>query len=312
MSEGPTANLGRTATRVGADCRRYPPLVSGSAPQSIFWIGGGSGAGKTSIARALVARLDLRVYHIDAYGYDHVSRMADGPFPRTQEFNTRTYDERWLRLPAALADDFLAISRERLPLIMDDLATLGPGPTVVVEGPQLLPALLAPILNGPEHALWLLPTFEFGRRGVTQRGEVVPSSEEAAASINRYERDVLVTELLRQQAVDLGLRTIEVDGSRTLNETVQVVMEALRELPNGLRCAEDGRQREQIRRRENEVVAHQLAAYWRDMGRDVMPDAPEGPFSCECLQLGCDREAMLSVTDYTRRAAVGAVVQHDP
>lgn len=55
-------------------------------------------------------------------------------------------------------------------MVLDDLRTLGSGPTVVVEGPQLFPDLVAPALVTPEHGLWLLPTPEFGRRGAAGRG----------------------------------------------------------------------------------------------------------------------------------------------
>ena len=116
-----------------------------------------------------------------------------GPFPRTQAFNAKTYDEQWLRAPAVLAEEFLAISQKRTPLIIDDLAALGPGPTIIAEGPQLLPASVAPHIGKAGAALWLLPTEDFARRAVAARAEVVPSTKEAEATENRHQRDVLVT-----------------------------------------------------------------------------------------------------------------------
>lgn len=49
--------------------------------QSLFWLGGGCGAGKTTVATALARRLDLRLYPVDAYGYEHAARAAIGALP---------------------------------------------------------------------------------------------------------------------------------------------------------------------------------------------------------------------------------------
>lgn len=55
-------------------------------------------------------------------------------------------------------------------MIVDDLARLGASVTVVVEGPQLLPHLVAPLLPAPVAAVWLVPSPQFGGRGVQRRG----------------------------------------------------------------------------------------------------------------------------------------------
>jgi shikimate kinase len=41
----------------------------------VFWLGGMSGVGKTTAARALARRHDLRLYSFDAHQYEHTSRM---------------------------------------------------------------------------------------------------------------------------------------------------------------------------------------------------------------------------------------------
>ena len=282
-----------------------------AAPCAVFWVGGGSGAGKTTLVRAAAGLLDLRVYHVDAYGYEHVRRAAGGSFPRTQAFNAMSYDDRWLRAPEVLAEDFLAVSGERMPLVIDDLGALGPGATVLAEGPQLLPDLVAPLLGGPDAALWLLPTETFSRRAVTARAELVPSTREAAAVENRHRRDVLVTAALRDRADALGLRSVVVDGSRSVGETVDWFVASLLQVPGGLARAETGGQRALMRRHENQVMATQLTLYREDLEVEVMPEPPVGPFSCECSTLGCVGEVSLPVDEYLRRRAAGPVVVHE-
>jgi len=277
---------------------------------SVFWLGGGSGAGKTTLARTIAGRLDLRVYHIDAYGFDHVARMVTGPFPRTQAFNAMTYDDRWLRAPEVLAEEFLAISRERMPLITDDLDALGTGATILVEGPQLLPNLVAPLLEGEGGALWLLPTESFGRRAVAARNEVVPSAREAEVIENRYRRDVLIADALREQVAALSLRSVHVDGQRSISATADGLAQALADVAGGLIRAVTGEERSLMRHQENLVMARQLSLYWEAMGRQVMPQAPAGPFACECTTLGCDGEASLPLDEYLRLRAVGPLQTH--
>jgi len=277
---------------------------------SVFWLGGGSGAGKTTLARTVAGRLDLRVYHVDAYGFDHVARMVTGPFPRTQAFNAMTYDERWIRAPEVLAEEFLAISRERMPLITDDLAALGPGATILVEGPQLLPDIVAPLLEGAEGALWLLPTESFSRRAVAARGEVVPSAREAEVIENRYRRDVLIADAIREQAAALSLRSFLVDGQRSLSATADWLAQALADVAGGLIRAVSGEQRSLMRRQENLVMVTQLRLYWEAMGRTVMPQPPVGPFACECTTLGCDSEVSLPLDEYLRVRAAGPLQTH--
>lgn len=278
--------------------------------RSVFWLGGGSGAGKTTISRAVAGRLDLRIYHVDAYGYDHFSRMSQGLFPRTQAFDAKSYDERWLRAPEVLAEEFLAISRERMPLIIEDLTAIGPGPTIVVEGPQLLPELIAPLIDGPGNAVWLLPTSDFGRRGVAARGEVVPSSKEAEATENRYQRDVLVTQALAERAAELGLPFVAVEGQRTVSGTIDWLAQLLLDMSGGLERAGRGEQRALMRRQENQVIVRQLTAYWQALGVQTMPDAPDGPFSCECSTLGCDSELIMAVDEYLLRRHTGPLLAH--
>ncbi len=271
---------------------------------SVFWLGGGCGSGKTTIARVLTRRLDLRIYPVDGYTYAHLERSRNGSFPLNQASAAMTPEQRWSRSPAELADWFAAVAAERLELILHDLRDLGPGPTVVAEGPQLLPDLVAPHMQSTGHGLWLLPTPEFGQRGVARRPQLTGSAE---AVRRRQERDVLLTELNRQQAGRHGLATVEVSGTHSLDDTIDMVAARLQQVPGGLVRAANGRERQQIRQAENAVVVRQLLGWWADAGPDRMPDAPPFPFSCECQNLGCEQTVTMTVTEYQRRSAGGPV-----
>ena len=271
---------------------------------NVFWLGGGCGSGKTTIARVLARRLDLRLYPVGGYTYAHAERSKRGGFPLNRAVAEMTSEQRWDAAPAELAEQFAAVAAERLEMIVADLGDLGPGPTIVAEGPQLFPDLVAPLMPTPLHGLWLLPTPEFGQHGVAGRRAGGLTGE---AARRRRDRDVLLTEMNRRQARRHGVPAAAVDGNRSLADTVDLVAERLESLPGGLIRAADGAHRQNIRQAENGVAVRQLLGWWADLGQAQMPDAPPFPFSCECDNLGCEQTVTMPVVEYQRRSAAGPV-----
>ena len=177
---------------------------------NVFWLGGGCGSGKTTIARVLTRLLDLRLYPVDGYAYAHGERSKRDGFPLNRAVAEMTPEQRWDRTPAELAEWFAAVAAERLEMVLADLRGLGPGPTVATEGPQLFPDLIAPLMQTPEHGLWLLPTPEFGQHGVAGRRAGGLTGE---AAQRRRDRDVLLTEINRRQVRQHGLPSADVEGT---------------------------------------------------------------------------------------------------
>lgn len=192
----------------------------------VRWLGGGSGAGKSSVARALaVERPELVVVDTDALMADHARRAGPAAAPELARFVAATTDERWLgSTPQQMLETFHWYRGEAFDLLLDDVAALPPERPVLVEGFRLLPHLVAPLLADPSHALWLLPTPAFRRRAFTDRGSLDDvagrTSDPPRALANLLERDALFTDRLRAQCADLGLRTLEVDGSWPLGALV--------------------------------------------------------------------------------------------
>ncbi len=279
-------------------------MASPARMPGVFWLGGGCGSGKTTIARVVTRRLDLRLYPVDGYTYAHAERSKQGGFPLNRASAEMTPEQRWSRTPAELAGWFAAVAAERLAMILADLRDLGPGPTVVAEGPQLFPDLIAPLMTTSEHGLWLLPTPEFSQHSVAGRRA---GGLTGAAAQRRRDRDVLLTEMNRLQARRHGLPSAEVNGNRSLADAIDMVAQRLESLPGGLVRAADGGQRQRIRQAENAVVVRQLLGWQTDLGPEQMPDAPPFPFSCECGSPGCERTVTMPVTEYQRRSADGPV-----
>jgi 2-phosphoglycerate kinase len=195
-----------------------------------YWIGGGSGAGKSTVARRLAARHGLTVYSTDDAMSDHTARTAPADRPSLTAFIAMDRDERWVdRTPAEMLDTFHWFRGEAFDLIPTDVAGIGGG--VVAEGFRLLPHLVKPLLTPADRAVWLLPTPEFRRAAFDCRGSTwtiaARTRDPERALRNLLERDRLFTERLRAEARRLNLPAIEVTTATTEPDLVDRVAAAL-------------------------------------------------------------------------------------
>jgi 2-phosphoglycerate kinase len=197
----------------------------------VYWIGGGSGAGKSTIARRIAARYGLRLYATDDLMWDHTNRSSAEDSPLLSEFLAMDMDERWLnRSPEVMLETFHWFRGEGFGLIVDDLLRQPPGPSVIVEGFRLLPHLVKPLVATPAHAVWLLPTPEFRLAAIEHRGSLWTiagkTSNPATALRNLLERDRMFTERLYEETSRLDLQAIEVDTNITEDALAQRVTSA--------------------------------------------------------------------------------------
>jgi 2-phosphoglycerate kinase len=195
-----------------------------------YWIGGGSAAGKSTIARRIAVQHGLSVYSTDDVMADHARRSSREDCPLLHEFMAMDMDERWVnRSPKTMLETFHWFRGEGFNMIVEDLLSSPRYPGVVVEGFRLLPHLVKPLLSVPNRAVWLLPTPEFRRaviesRGGTAWGFLAKTSDPERALRNLLERDRMFTEILREETSRLGLAAIDVDITTTEHDLVRQVM----------------------------------------------------------------------------------------
>ncbi len=181
----------------------------------VRWIGGGSGAGKSTVAE-LLARSGATAFATDDRIAAHARAAADDPLVRS--FTEASMDERWVRRsPEEMLRTFPWFRGAAFDLLLDDVRALpGTGP-VVVEGFRLLPRLVAPLLGSGGRAVFLLPppamrAAAFGVRHAS-RSFWTRTSDPDRALANLLERDRLFTEGVRAEAAALRLPVLEVDGT---------------------------------------------------------------------------------------------------
>jgi hypothetical protein len=195
----------------------------------VYWIGGGSGAGKSTIARRIAARHGLRVYATDDVMADHARRSTREDSPLLHTFLAMDMDERWVsRPPDTMLETFHWFRGEGFRLIIEDLLGLPREHGVIAEGFRLLPRLVKPLLSAPGRAVWLLPTPAFRQavfesRGGAASGFLARTTDPERALRNLLERDRMFTDILREETARLGLPAVEVAVGTTEDDLAERV-----------------------------------------------------------------------------------------
>jgi len=186
----------------------------------VYWIGGASGSGKSTVARRLADKHGLRLYSTDEAMGEHAHRWRPQDCPNLTEFVKMSMDQRWVdRSPQKMLETFHWFRGEGFGLIIEDLLALPPDQGALAEGFRLLPHLVKPLLHDPSHAVWLIPTPEFRRAAFESRGTLwsIPNktSNPKRALSNLLERDRLFTQRLQAMLDTTRLPAVKVDCSLT-------------------------------------------------------------------------------------------------
>jgi hypothetical protein len=273
---------------------QWPPML---------WIGGGQGAGKTTLSWELSRANDLPLHRIDLWTYDHQMRLPAG----------KSLDEQLARGPAAAAAAFESSSLPRLDLVLEDVLARGLGAVpAVVEGPQLMPEFAARLPPGA--GVWLLPDPARARavreerlaREETLAGRPAPRRSRTASLL---QRDALLTERIRTSAALHGRPTIEVPPSPDWPSIAAAIESALAPvLRSAPRLAQGGELSRQ-RRHENKAAERQGRLWMQDAGLSTLPPYP---FGCECGRSGCRAIWTATPDDYAARtASERLLIAHD-
>ncbi len=197
--------------------------------KNVYWIGGGSAAGKSTITRRIAAQQGLRVYATDDVMADHARRSTPEDSPLLHRFMAMDMDQRWVNRPAkTMLETFHWFQGEGFNLIIEDLLRHPREAGVIVEGFRLLPHLVKPLLFAPSHAVWLLPTPDFRQAVVESRsgsawGFLARTTDPERALRNLLERDRMFTDILREETAHFGLRAIEVHTITTEDDLTRRV-----------------------------------------------------------------------------------------
>jgi hypothetical protein len=234
----------------------------------VLWIGGPTGAGKTTVARRLVQRWGLRLYSADTRTWEHRDRAVATGVEAAIWFERTPPAER-AAAPVELRQAML-LREVRASMVVDDVRALPATPLVVAEGD-----VLAPSLVDPARAVWLDPSTDF------QLGHRSSAWVEISHSVD--------------DARSRGIPTVAVDGTRRVRDVVDEV-EAL--LSGPLRSgphAPSSEGRRQLLRTANLDIVDQIRAGCARPWATAAPDTQVRSFVCECGASSCDADVEAAV-----------------
>jgi hypothetical protein len=260
----------------------------------MLWVGGGQGAGKTTLSWRLSRANDLPLHTVDLSAYDHQARLPAGD----------SLEEQLARGPEAAAAAFESASRLRLELVLDDILArdLDEVPAIV-EGPQLMPGFADRL--PPGWAVWLVPDparTRLVREGrLAKEGALAGGTAAGRSRLHRIlQRDGLIAERIRASAALSDRPVIEVPLSPDWAAMAAAVESALAlALRSAPRLAPGSDLRRQ-RQHENRAAERQGRLWMRDAGLTVMPPYP---FGCECGTSRCHATWMATPDAYAARTA---------
>lgn len=239
----------------------------------VLWIGGPPGSGKTAVATRIARRHGLRLYSADTRTWEHRDRAVRQGVAAAIRWEAMTPEERWERSTAAEMLE-QSLHRERGPMVVDDMRALPRSPLVVAEG-STLPALA---VQDRSRAAWLMPTAEFRRARLAERG--LPDGAREL-----YE---LLTDVIERDARESDMPLFVVDGIRGIDATVADLERhfaaSLAEGP----LAEAVAERRALLREANEAVVAQVRGYYARPWADGDPGGVVRTFLCECGDQFCE------------------------
>ncbi|WP_244876164.1 hypothetical protein [Winogradskya consettensis] len=205
---------------------RWDPVTT---VRNALWIGGGQWSGKSTVAGIIADRHGLTHYHYDYHdARGHQDRRVAARLRRGESPGDPHPDRVWVTpSPQEMASTVLAGFPERFEWVLDDLRALGTPRPVIVDGWGIRPELVVRVAGSPRQMVVLVPTEEFRRHqlAVLPRAGTFNArvSDPVKAQRNRVARDGLIIQDVTENAKLSGVIIIEVDGSRGVEATAEMV-----------------------------------------------------------------------------------------
>jgi hypothetical protein len=248
---------------------------------AVVWIGGPTGAGKTTVARRLAQRWGLRLYSADNWTWVHRDRAIAAGVEAAIRFESLTPEA---RAAAPLADRrAMWLRDERAAMAVDDVRRLPSSPLVVAEGD-----VIAPHLVDPARAVWLDPSVDF--------------------QVRHRSRDwVILGGATADTARECGIATVAVDGTRTVSAIVDEVERAIADVLRAGPHAASLVERRVLLREANVTAITQIRDGCARPWATADPESQVRSFVCECGRADCaaDVEATVATADATPVLAPG-------
>lgn len=201
--------------------------------ERVYWLSGSPCGGKTTVSDLIAERFDWNVYHVDEHWESHKDRACPEEQPTYYSITRVTGDDLWLRPldeqiqtePAFVAEAFSLILEDVFDILKTDKKPL------IVDA-SVVPYSILPHLPRRNHIFYLIPEEEFQRHQYSLRPSIKATlgktTDPELAWSNWMARDAAYAKWLRAEVEKHKLGCLDVDGSRSIEETVTLVTDHYR------------------------------------------------------------------------------------
>lgn len=257
-------------------------------PENVLWIGGRSGAGKSTVARLLARRHGLRWYSCDTRTWEHRDRAIAAGHPAALEWEQLTADQRSRLSPT----EAIRLTIDRADMVRADVSALPDTPAVLAEGTDIRPGMVP----RSSLALWFVARPTTRARRARQRGWGA-----AGGAVDLMHERALLAELERASAVMIDT-TDDSDPLETLVRVERLASDWLNSRP----AARTREERQLLIRDGNAAIVSQYRS-GRGRSGNAAADPLRRTYDCECGRVDCaalvDRELDSVPEPFTADAA---------
>ncbi|HEX3022117.1 MAG TPA: hypothetical protein VHP81_06980 [Lachnospiraceae bacterium] len=201
--------------------------VTKSNLSSVYWLGGSTCAGKSTISSILSETYGFTVYHCDEHLWKHIEKSNTKEHPHLSKGALLSLDD----ILGMSEDEYLSwiidLHTEEYSMILDDLDKLSAEKPILVEGVNLLPKLIKNEIVNSNNAIWLVADEEFYKTHQMQRNEMFDrvnkcsNPEQALHSYMNF--DLAYGKYIRKEANRLELEVLVVEKDCDMMKNVRLI-----------------------------------------------------------------------------------------
>ncbi len=193
----------------------------------IYWIGGSTCAGKTTISNALSAKFGLTVYHCDDYIGKHTEKSNAKEHPNLNKITKAS----WNDILSMNVEDYLNWTTgsfsEEFGMILEDLDKLSDDNPILVEGINLLPKLIKEEIVNIGQAIWLVADDAFYKKHQIERKELFERIKECSnqeqALQNYMNDDLAFGKYILDDAKKLDFKVLEIVHESDIKKNIELI-----------------------------------------------------------------------------------------
>jgi 2-phosphoglycerate kinase len=194
----------------------------------IYWIGGSTCAGKTTIANIISEKYSFKVYHCDEYLGKHIDKSNAQEHPNLNRVTKMSWNDILNMSVEEYLNWTIGLFKEEFEMIIEDLSILYDGKPILVEGVGLFPELINNVVFDKDHAIWVVADEKFYKKHQRDRKELFERIKECLnpekALQNYMDFDLAMGRYIINDAKKLALNVIEVKNDNDIEENIEFIL----------------------------------------------------------------------------------------